>query len=229
VTESNRFTAEEILRQACSGQIPADGDFIVRGPNGWFFGNSSGPSGGGDGGGGDGGGGGGGATSFADLLGNILNFQVGEAAVTQHQEALEINYSQMFGFIPDSQVPLSAVIQYCVEIDECLGATIPGWDGNVTDLIKFLLGRDVSEATFEHVEDVDAALGALIPGWNEDLTTIVGWLIARDRQVTIKDNEINITISPAFDTLADVLTFLLGRATELPPPHTQIASNMAFC
>jgi hypothetical protein len=114
VTESGRFLAEEVFRQACSGQIPSEGDFIVRGPSGWFFGNSSGPS--------SpeeptdptapGGGGGGGATSFSDLLGNILNVQVGTSAVTQHEASLEILYSQMLGFIPDSQVPKSAVIQW---------------------------------------------------------------------------------------------------------------------
>jgi hypothetical protein len=34
---SDRFTAEEILRAAASGQIPAEGQFLVRGADGWLF------------------------------------------------------------------------------------------------------------------------------------------------------------------------------------------------
>jgi hypothetical protein len=167
---------------------------------------------------------------FTQLIDSIADSQVPESAVTQHEAALAISFAQMTDQIFDDQVPLSAVIQYCEQIDDCLGAFIPGWDGKVTDLVGFLLSRDTPpEATPEEIEDIDAALGAIIPGWSENLTDLVGWLIARDRKVTFKDNEIFITISPAFTTVADLLEFLLARATQLPPPHTQIASNMAFC
>jgi hypothetical protein len=168
--------------------------------------------------------------SFTQMIDSIADAQVPESAVTQHEAALAISFTQMTDSIADGQVPLSAVLQYCAEIDSCLGAFIPGWEGNATDLIGFLLSRDTPpEATPEEIEDIDAALGAFIPGWEGDLTEIVGWLVARDRKVTFKDNEVFITISPAFSTVADILEFLLARATQLPPPHTQIASNMAFC
>ena len=103
---------------------------------------------------------------------------------------MSLLFTQLTDQIADDQVPASAVLQYCEEIDDCLGAFIPGWEGKLTDL--------------------------------------VGWMIARDREVTIKDNEVFITISPAFSTAADIFEFLLSRATTLPPPHTQIASNILF-
>lgn len=165
--------------------------------------------------------------TFTQMIDQIADGQVPESAVTQHEAALSILFSQIVGFIDPSQVPLEAVIQYCEEIDSCLGAFVPGWDGNLTDLVGFLIAR-ADPTSSDELEGIDAGLGALIPGWGGDLTDIVGWLIARDRKVTIKDNEVNITISPAFETLADVLLFLIGRATELPPPESQIASNFMF-
>jgi hypothetical protein len=168
--------------------------------------------------------------SFTQMIDQILDSQVPESAVTQHEAALAISFAQMTDQIFDDQVPLSAVLQFCEEIDSCLGAFIPGWGGNLTDLVGFLLSRDTPpEATPEEIEDIDAALGSNIPGWEGLLTDLVGWLIARDRKVTFKDNEIFITISPAFETVADLLEFLLARATQLPPPHVQIASNFQFC
>lgn len=166
--------------------------------------------------------------SFTQLFDTIADDQVPESAVTQHEAALSILFSQIVGFIDPTQVPLEAVLQYCEEIDACLGAFIPGWEGRLTDLVGFLIAR-ADPTSSDELEDIDAGLGALIPGWGGDLTTIVGWLIARDREVTIKDNEVNITVSPAFATLADALLFLIGRATELPPPESQIASNFMFC
>jgi hypothetical protein len=196
-------------------------------------------------------GGGGGSITFAQIVGVIGDNQVPVSAVTQHQAALILSFTQLFDTIADNQVPESAVtqheaalsilfsqivgaeagvLQFCEQIDDCLGAFVPGWDGNLTELVGFLLSRDTPpEATPEEIEDIDAALGGIIPGWDENLTDLVGWLIARDRKVTFKDNEVFITISPAFSTVADILEFLLARATQLPPPHTQIASNMAFC
>ncbi len=93
---SKRFEAEELLREAASGAIPAEGDLLVRGPNGWFFGGAGGGSGGA----------GGAVASFSDLSGNIFNFQVGTSAVTQHEAALSILFTQIFGIATRVQLPV---------------------------------------------------------------------------------------------------------------------------
>jgi len=101
---SERFDAEAILRAAASGQIPSDGDLLVRGPDGWFFGRVGAPSSPeepGDGGGG----GGGGAVTFSDIAGVAFNRQITESAVKQHEGALDIGALQVFGGIFGSGTP----------------------------------------------------------------------------------------------------------------------------
>lgn len=102
---SDRFEAEALLRAACSGQVPGDGDLLVRGPDGWFFGRIGAPSAQppaivapppGSPGGGAPPGGGGGAT-FADISGVAFARQIIESVVTQHEAALEIGAIQVFG------------------------------------------------------------------------------------------------------------------------------------
>jgi hypothetical protein len=61
---------------------------------------------------GGGGGGGGGCVTFPCLVGVILNSQVPVGAVTQHQSALSLSFSQLFDTIADGQVPQSAVTQH---------------------------------------------------------------------------------------------------------------------
>ncbi len=111
---SDRFTAEEILRAAASGQLPSDGDLLVRGPDGWFFGQIGAPSnivapppvpGGAPGAPSPGGGGGGGGNSFTDLVDNILDFQATESSVKQHEAALDIGAIQVFGGIFGAGTP----------------------------------------------------------------------------------------------------------------------------
>jgi hypothetical protein len=99
VSQSERFLAEEILRQAASGQIPSEGDLLVRGPNGWFFGSVGAPSNPEDPIGQlpAPGGGGGGGNSFVDLVDNILDVQATESSVKQHEAALDIGAIQVFG------------------------------------------------------------------------------------------------------------------------------------
>jgi len=106
VSQSERFLAEEILRQAASGAIPSDGDLLVRGPNGWFFGRVGDPSpqppnvtppAAGAPGAGAPPGGGGGSITFADIIGVAFARQIVESSVTQHEGALEIGANQVFG------------------------------------------------------------------------------------------------------------------------------------
>ena len=109
MSESTRFAAEELLRAAASGGIPSDGDLLVRGPDGWFFGRVGAPSpqppdvvpppAGAPGAGAPPGGGGGGSISFADLVGVAFARQIVESSVTQHEGALDIGANQVFGGI----------------------------------------------------------------------------------------------------------------------------------
>lgn len=96
---SKRFDAEQILREAASGAFPGDGDLLVRGPDGWFFGQVGTPSdpSGDPGEGGEEGGGGGGSASFLQLVDNILDVQATESSVKQHEASLDIGASQIFG------------------------------------------------------------------------------------------------------------------------------------
>jgi hypothetical protein len=98
---SDRFAAEALLRAAASGQIPSDGDLLVRGPDGWFFGAVGAPSNPEDPNGGGGGIGapGAGAASFVQLTDNILDNQATESSVKQHEASLDIGSSQIFGGI----------------------------------------------------------------------------------------------------------------------------------
>lgn len=102
---SERFEAEALLRAAASGQIPSDGDLLVRGPDGWFFGSIGAPSDPEDPGDGGGGGGGGGAASFVQLSDNILDVQATESSVKQHEASLDIGASQVFNGIFGSATP----------------------------------------------------------------------------------------------------------------------------
>ena len=162
--------------------------------------------------------GGGGQITFSQIIGQILNSQVPLSAVAQHQFDILIRFQQIIDSIADSQVPESAVTQH----EAALAISFSQMTDEIFD------DQVPASAVLQYCVEIDSCLGAFIPGWEGRLTDLVGWLIARDREVTIKDNEINITISPAFDNLSDILLFLLARTTALPPPHTQCASNMLF-
>ena len=111
---SDRFDAEAILRAAASGAIPSDGDLLVRGPDGWFFGAVGAPSDPTDPGGGAPGGGG---NSFTDLVDTALDFQINESSITQHEAALSLLFTQLTDEIADDQVPLSAVKQHEAQLE----------------------------------------------------------------------------------------------------------------
>ena len=59
---SKRFDAEQLIRDAASGDFPDEGNVLIRGADGWFFGNLEDV---GEGGNGDGGGG----LTFDDISG----------------------------------------------------------------------------------------------------------------------------------------------------------------
>jgi hypothetical protein len=59
------------------------------------------------------------ALSFTQMIDQIADAQVPESAVTQHEAALSILFSQIVGFIDPGQVPAAAVLQYIEAI--CLG------------------------------------------------------------------------------------------------------------
>lgn len=104
---TTRFEAEEIIRAAASGAIPAPGDVLLRVQDGWVFAQLS------EGAPGNGGGGGGaGPVRFIDLIGVIFPAQVPVGVVTQHEGALSISFNQMTDQILDSQVPFTAVLQH---------------------------------------------------------------------------------------------------------------------
>lgn len=108
MSQSERFLAEEILRQAASGQIPNLGDLLVRGANGWFFGTVAEASDPSEPGGAPGGGnGGGGAASFVALVDNILDVQATESSVKQHEASLDIGASQVFEGIFGTATPFA--------------------------------------------------------------------------------------------------------------------------
>lgn len=163
-------------------------------------------------------GGGGGQITFAQIIGVILNSQVPLSAVAQHQFQLLLSFTQMIDEIADDQVPESAVTQH----EAALAISFSQMTDQIFD------DQVPLSAVLQYCEEIDSCLGAFIPGWDGSITDLIGFLLSRDPKVTIKDNEIFITISANFATLDDVLGFLLARATQLPPPHTQIASNMAF-
>jgi hypothetical protein len=109
---SERFDAEAILRAAASGQIPSDGDLLVRGPSGWFFGQVGAPSDPTDPdiGPAPGAPGGGGASSFVELIDTILDVQATESSVKQHEAALDIGAIQVFGGIFGSNTPFPNLV-----------------------------------------------------------------------------------------------------------------------
>lgn len=109
---SERFAAEALIRAAASGQIPARGDLLVRGVDGWFFGTVAQASEPTEPGGAPGGdpGGGGGAASFTQLVDNILDVQATESSVKQHEASLDIGASQVFGGIFGIATPFPGLV-----------------------------------------------------------------------------------------------------------------------
>jgi hypothetical protein len=93
---SERFAAEEILRQAASGQIPEFNDVLVRKENGWVFTPIGGRPSAGPGSPSAPGTGAGLSLGFGDLNDFIFDFQVPLSAVKQHEASLDIRATRIF-------------------------------------------------------------------------------------------------------------------------------------
>ncbi len=105
---TERFDAEEILRAAASGAIPATGVALVRADDGWVFKQVS-----------EAATEGGTPLAFSDISGFLGINQITLAAVQQFESDLNIAFIQLTGQIANGQVPASAVTQYCDEILKC--------------------------------------------------------------------------------------------------------------
>lgn len=156
---------------------------------------------------GGGGGGGGGCVTFPCLAGVILDAQVPLTAVKQHEAFLAIAFTQLTGSIADGQVPESAVTQHQAALSL-----------SFTQMFDFL--------TEDQVADADQQLGERIIGSTYALSELVGYLLSR--VAALEAVEIpEVTVPPPFESLDDLLNFLLNRATR-PMPHELIAGNYSF-
>jgi hypothetical protein len=145
-------------------------------------------------------GGGGAAISFPEILGFILDGQVPESAVTQHQAALILSFTQLFDTIADDQVPESAVTQHEAALSILF-----------TQIVGFIdPGQVPAAAVLQYIEAI--CLGVLAcPPFDMILARSVG-LIADDRiaasSVTQWCDEI---------LKCDPFDFILQRATSRRP------------
>lgn len=209
---SDRFDAEAILRAACSGQIPSKDDLLVRGENGWFFGQIGAPSDPTDPGGGTPGGGGG-ATTFADIAGVAFNRQITESSVKQHEAALDIGAIQVFGGIFGSGTPFPTLaytfanlmrraLRTITAADTTYAVTNGDWHlnvdislGSVDIQLPSAVTRGVPGFTDQlHVKKIGEGDGivTLLPATGEFIDDAVSAIIrSRNRSFTLVSDAVN--------------------------------------
>ncbi len=212
---SERFEAEAILRAAASGAIPAEGNFLIRGPDGWFFGTGA-----------EGAGGGPGAASFADLIGDILDFQVPASAVTQHEQLLSLLFTQLTDEIADGQVPESAVTQHEaaltilfsqivgeIPIDKVPAAAILQWCDEILKCEPFnvMLSRSMGDI------DDDRIPASAVLQWSDALLEVEPFNFMLAQATSPRPGPADLIRLCGLLLECDPFTFMLKRATSRRP------------